>query len=105
MTNKDLYAYTGQEEISKEIRRRQLKFIGHTLRMPKNEPANIYALYKCEVKTSNRKGRPHSSYLDQISTAISGDKKIKLDAREITELAMDKEGWNKHIVAPNKPGR
>jgi hypothetical protein len=105
MTNKELYAFTEQQETSKEIRRRQLKFIGHILRMPTNEPANTYALYKSEIKTSNRKGRPRYSYLDQISTALTGDQKIKMDAKEIAELAMDKNGWNRRFVALNKPGR
>jgi len=105
MTNKELYAFTEQQETSKEIRRRQLKFIGHILRMPTNEPANTYALYKSEIKTSNRKGRPRYSYLDQISTALTGDQKLKVDAKEITKLAMDKDGWNNRIVALNKPSR
>ena len=29
----------------------------HCLRIDKNEPANIYALYKFEIKSSNRKAR------------------------------------------------
>lgn len=105
MTNRDLYKLAGQQEISEEIRRRQLKFIGHVLRMPSDEPVNIYSLYKSEVKTSNRKGRPRASYLDQISNHLSRDNKIKFDAREIKELAMDKNGWNDRVVAPKKPGR
>ena len=44
MKNDELYKITKQRPIKSLIRERQLKFIGHCLRMPSEEPANIYAL-------------------------------------------------------------
>ena len=46
ITNEQLYIIAGQQPISKEIRKRQLKFIGHCLRMDPTEPANIYTNQK-----------------------------------------------------------
>ena len=43
------YSKTRQRPIRELVRERQLKFIGHCLRMDKEEPANTYTLYKPEV--------------------------------------------------------
>jgi hypothetical protein len=45
-TNEQLYARARARPISTIIRERQLSFIGHCLRMPNDEPENIYALYQ-----------------------------------------------------------
>jgi hypothetical protein len=101
MTNTELYRITNQRPIRDTIRERQLKFIGHCLRMNKEEPVNIYALYKSEIGT-NRRGAPRLTYLERTSRHVCGDK--DLSAKEIAELAKDKQKWN-HIVAPKKPAR
>ena len=101
MTNAELYQLTNQRPVRETIRERQLKFIGHCLRMHVEEPVNIYALYKSAVRT-NRRGAPRLTYLEQTSRNLSGDK--ELTAKEITALAQDKYQWNQ-IVAPKKPAR
>jgi hypothetical protein len=101
MTNTDLYRLADQRPIRETIRERQLKFIGHCLRMHKEEPANIYALYKSEIGT-NRRGAPRRTYLEQTSRHVTGDKELTVN--EVTKLAKDKLEW-KHIVALNKPAR
>ena len=105
MANKELYKAVNQHPISHEIRKRQLSFIGHCLRMPEDEPARIYSLYESKVKESNRQGRRPKSYLDQISKYILQDQKDKLSEAEITNYARDKESWRHITAVPKKPDR
>ena len=101
MSNKELYKTTGQIPISTQVRQRQLQFIRHCLRMPNNEPANIYALYS----SSHQSNVPSYGYLNQISASLTSDKKTKLTAKEISKYEMIKSNWNKSIAALNKPDR
>jgi len=103
LTNKTLYELAGQQPVSNEIRKRQLKFIGHCLRMKPDEPANIYALYESKVKQRNRQGRTPFSYINQLSTHITQDKQLKFSSDDIIKLAMNKVKWNSLFVAPKKP--
>ena len=84
-----------REEIKK-------RFVGHCLRMSSEEHTNIYALYTSNVG-KNKQQRPKTTYLDQISRYVSGDKHIKLTAEQIAKQATDKEYWMYHVVAPKKP--
>jgi hypothetical protein len=70
MTNEELYISTGQRKISDEIRRRQLKFTGHCLRMKPEEPVNTYVLYESKKSSVGQrgKGRPRLMYLAQIAS-------------------------------------
>ena len=105
MTNTELYNTVKQHPISFEIKKRQLSFVGHCLRMSEDEPARVFALYESRVKESNRQGRRPTSYLDQISNYILQDRRDKLSEAQITNYARNKESW-KHIVAvPKKPDR
>jgi hypothetical protein len=65
-TNQELYARVKQQPVSSTIRRRQLQFVGHCLRMEESEPAHIYAVYLSEVRDKNRRGRPRTAYRDVI---------------------------------------
>ena len=111
MTNEQLYKLAGQRPITWSIRKRQLNFIGHVIRLddpdkPPTEPANIYALYKSNFKkSSGRPGTSRKSYTDQISEHISGDRCIKYNEAEIRAFAGDKKNWIRVVVAPNKPAR
>jgi ribosomal 50S subunit-associated protein YjgA (DUF615 family) len=105
MTNEELYKRAGQQPIAEEIRKRQLSFIGHILRMKPDEPANIYALYVSKVRSKNKTGRPPTSYIDQISTHLTHNKDHKLTPAEIAKYASDKAKWKSMIVASNKRAR
>ena len=107
MTNEELYSKTGQRPISQEIRRRQLQFTGHCLRMDPSEPANTYVLYTSEIK-SGRRGKHRTTYLDQIAEYVLKDKKVidKADAKsQITRYANSKPDWNIVMEGanPSKP--
>ena len=101
--NDELYKMCSQRPIRELVRERQLKFIGHCLRLNQEEPANIYALYKSEVG-QNPVGRPKETYLDQISRYVTADKRSKLTVDEIAKKARDKSEWYL-IVAPKKPAQ
>ena len=105
MTNKELYKLVNQHPTSLEIRKRQLSFIGHCLRMSEDEPARIYSLYESKVRESNRQGRRPKSYLDQISKYILQDHKDKLSEAQITNYARDKGSWRRITAVPKKPDR
>jgi hypothetical protein len=44
-------------------------------------------------------GAPKKSYLDQISSYLTGDKQLKLSASEITQQAKDKINWRRRAAA------
>ena len=75
--------------------------------MPKDEPANIYALYTSSnlATTTQRRGAPKRTYVDQISEYISLDRKIKFNADEIVRYATNKSDWVKIVAAPNQLDR
>lgn len=103
-TNEQLYKLASARPVSDIIRERQLQFIGHCLRMPSEEPANIYALYTSQVAASHRRGRGNLSFLAQISSYLCSDSRIKLTAAEIAKYAKDKSNWNKLVAAPPTRG-
>ena len=94
---------TNDEQISKTktcLRRnteKAINFIGHCLRMPPDEPVNIYALYQSKVRDCNKIGRPSTKYIEQISEYLTKEKKIKLTISEITNFAKNKDSWKRMI--------
>ncbi|CAF0725250.1 unnamed protein product [Brachionus calyciflorus] len=97
-TNEQIYAIVNQIPITEKLRKRQLEFIGHCLRMPPEEPANIYALYQSRVREKNK-------YIKQISKFITYDSRLKLTTAEISKYASDKRSWSSLITESKKPGR
>ena len=51
------------------VKHRQLKFLGHILRMSKEEPARRYALYIPTIG-KRRPGRPRTSYLNYVQRLL-----------------------------------
>ncbi|CAF0934207.1 unnamed protein product [Brachionus calyciflorus] len=54
LTNEELYKIVNQRPFTEELRKRQLKFIGHCLRTSPNEPKNIYVFYQSKVRERNK---------------------------------------------------
>ena len=100
--NDDLYQRAGRRPISEEIRKRQLQFIGHCLRLPDTEqPAHIYALYESNMG-KQKVGRLKPTYNDQISKYIMSRHIGKLTAKDIMQKAKDKDEWKALIDVPRK---
>ena len=105
ISNDQLYKLVDQPAISDTIRKRQLQYVGHCLRMDPEEPANIYSLYLSKMKESGQIGRPKHTYYEQIARHLCSDKEIKPSLDQIKVWAKDKRSWNKLLVVPKKPAR
>ena len=103
ITNDELYSRVKQRPIREIIQERQLKFIGHCLRMSEDEPARIFALYKSEIGKNQSGNR--LTYIRQISNYITQDKNIKLSVEEIARFAKDKQSWKKIVAPHRRPAR
>ena len=76
---------------------RQLRFLGHILRLPDEEPARQYALYT-PPHGRRKAGRPRTLYLTYIQRLL-GDHEDMLQEKQIATLAKDRRAWRKLVVA------
>ena len=60
---------TNTEPLIYHVRNYQLRFLGHILRLPEEEPASRYALY-IPPHGNRRPGRPRTSYLAHIQRLL-----------------------------------
>ena len=67
--NTTVYSMTNTVPVIHMVRHRQLKFLGHILRMSKEEPARGYALYIPTID-KRRLGRPRTSYLNYVQRLL-----------------------------------
>ena len=95
--NTSIYAMTNTEPLIHLVRLRQLRFLGHILRLPEEEPAKRYALY-IPTHGKRKPGRPRTSYLTYVRELL-GDKEGALQEKQIAALATDRRAWRKLVVA------
>ena len=88
VSNESIYHLTNTQPLINTVRQRQLRFLGHILRMPEEEPCRRYALY---VPTHGRRrpGRQRTSYLSYLQK-LFGDKENDLNQDAIASLAADR---------------
>ena len=96
-TNERVYQRVNQVLIREMIRKRQLKFTDHCIRMPTHEPINLFVLDESKVRPSFRPVAQTRTYRQQISSQLLPGKKA-LEATEILNMAVKKSSWNKHFV-------
>ena len=96
--NQSLYQLTCQVL----LRARQLKFTGHCISMPQDEPANRFFIYLSRIKSSLRSGAPKATYLNQISSHIQQSGEKYLEAGEITKMELNKSEWSHLFVVSKK---
>ena len=96
VSNRQIYETTSSSPLMSTVRMRQLKFLGHILRMDKNELINIYALY-IPPHGKRPPGGQMMSFVNSILKSI--DPSGTLTAQDITRAAQDKDGWRKLAVA------
>ena len=75
-------------------RHRQLKFLGHILRMSKEEPAGRYALHISTIG-KRRPGRQHTSCVHRLL----GDNEGAIQEQQIAAFADDRRAWRNLVVA------
>jgi exonuclease III len=95
--NTSVYAMTETKPLIHSVRNLQLRFLGHILRMPEDEPARKYALY-LPPHGKRRPGRPRTTYLTYIQRVLGYDEGL-LQAEQIATLAKDRYAWRNLVVA------
>ena len=96
VSNAIIYDMTNTEPLIHCVRNRQLRFLGHILRLPDEEPVRKYALY---IPTHGKRGqgRPRTSYFKYIQHILGYDEDIT--AEQIATLAEDRCAWRNLVVA------
>ncbi|XP_019644939.1 PREDICTED: uncharacterized protein LOC109485715 [Branchiostoma belcheri] len=97
VTNDSIYNLTQTSPLIQHVRRRQLNFLGHILRMPEDEPVRLYALY-VPSHGRRRRGRQPTSYFKYVQRLL-GDEHNQLTEKQIANLASDKGQWRDLAVA------
>ena len=95
--NAQIYQMTDTQPLINTVRLRQLRFLGHILRMPEDEPCRRYALFE-PSHGKRRPGRQRTSYKTYIQNLI-GDDEHYLQSTNIAALANDRSAWRKFVVA------
>ena len=79
-TNEELWEKTGQQPIEQEIRQRRWRWVGHTLRRPR-ESITRQALFWNPRKRG--KGRPNNTWRQDLGTEITKTKRTWRDLERI----------------------
>ena len=95
----DIYERVKKGPLINSIRKRQLGWLGHTLRRDDDEPIKQLALYVPEPSHgTTRRGAPPLSYLTQTVNLVFGDaKELKLTKKDVETAAKDRVQWRKRI--------
>ncbi|XP_078617621.1 uncharacterized protein LOC144885572 [Branchiostoma floridae x Branchiostoma japonicum] len=96
VSNSEIYRVTNTQPLICKVRQRQLRFIGHALRMPLEEPLRTYALY-VPSHGKRRPGRQKTNYLTYIQNLL-GDAEGDLNPTAIAALAADRLRWNRIVT-------
>ena len=75
VSNERIYHLTNTQPLINTVRQRQLRFLGHILRMPEEEPCRRYALY-VPTHSRRRPGRQRTSYLSYLQKLFGMQKMI-----------------------------
>ena len=87
VSNSIIYSMTDTQPLVHCVRKRQLSFLGHVLRLPEEEPVRRYALY-IPPHGKRRPGRPRTSYQSYIKRLLGYDED-DMSADQIATLAQD----------------
>jgi hypothetical protein len=94
--NKQLYAETNEKPLILTVRQRQLRHLGHLLRLDSHEPVRTFALYEPK-HGSVKRGRPRARFVPYVAKLITNS--VETTATEIETLAQNRTCWRDNIVA------
>ena len=98
ISNAEIYKRIGIDELVLQIQRRQLRFVGHSLRRPENELINKYVLYQPIQRHGKRKpGKSKTLYPEYIGKLINSE--VPPTADEMRKAARDRKEWSKLVDA------
>ncbi len=104
VTLAEIYKQTNRSPLINKIRMRQLGWLGHTMRLAKDEPTKMLALYEPSSNHGKHKrGAKQLSYIKQISQILGGDSKFEMTPNEIESLAKNRNEWRKRVNGQDKP--
>ena len=66
VSNQEVLSRAGMSRVTCLIRERQLRFYGHVVRFPMDDPAHRILNAKDPVEWNRRRGRPNSSWLAHL---------------------------------------
>ena len=94
--NATICRLTESAPLIERLRLRQLRFLGHVLRLPENEPVRDFVMY---VPTYGRKkpGRQRTLFTNYIH-CLPGDPDNLLNDNQLLEMAQDRYQWRKLVV-------
>ena len=96
--NATVYSMTNTVPLIHLVRHRQLKFLGHILRMSKEEPARRYALYVLTIG-KKRDLIDHVLHTLPMYKDCLGTMKEQCKEQQIAALADDRRAWRNLVVA------
>ena len=97
VSNAIIYDLTQTAPLVENARTRQLRFLGHVLWMPDDEPCKEYALY-IPPHGKRKPGRQRTLFLGYIQHLLA-DTDNMIGPDKLSELAQDRCGWRKLVVA------
>ena len=92
--NTELWEKTKQEPISRVIKIRKWKWIGHTLRIDKNNITRQSLEWNPQGK--RKRGRPRNTWRRNITTEL---KNVNTTWEEIKNLAQNRVRWRAFVAA------
>ena len=95
ITNAEIYRRSGLSPIATITRKRQLKWLGHSLRRTPDEPAKIFAFYEPTQSQGQVKQGPATHELKWTQQVKSSLARYSdgLTVEQIEELAKDRKSW------------
>ena len=103
ISNSAIYSMTITEPLGHYVRKCQLGFLGHILRLPEKEPARRYAFY-VPPHGKRKPGRPRTSHITYIQQLL-GYHEVDISADEIATLAEDWCAWINLVIASSAAER
>ena len=94
ISNKEIYEKVQIDPLVTQVQKRQLRYVGHCIRKPKEELIHQYVLYE-PGHGKRSKGKPKESYCHYIGTLIGG--KEPWSAKQIRDEAAKKTEWRKLV--------
>ena len=92
-----IYSMINTEPLVYYVRKCQLSFLGHVLRLPEEEPARRYAFY-VPPHGKRKPGRPRTLYVTYIQRVLRYHE-VDISADEIATLAKDRCAWRNLVIA------
>ena len=98
-TNEELWRRTGQRPIEQELKQRRWRWIGHTLRRPRESISRQALSWNPQGKRG--KGRPRNTWRREVETEVG---KTRKTWRDLEKCALDRRAWRDMVVDLCLPG-